>query len=355
METMETDLKNKSAQESDSAHIGKYTVVNLDEIEDIRKLWRREAQDFSRWMSKPEVIDRLGDALGFKIDPSTVALEHKSGQSDRRCDLVARLSTEGNDDETEGEIVAIENQLESTDFSHLGRLILYAALEHATRIVWVVKEATYEHRKTIAWLNENTTDNLRFYLVEIVVYDLKENCVKENCVAPVFRTVERPDEEKKVQESGTPKRKENLEFWRGFLDYLNESPKDSSHKSNSEKLRYISFRQPSGENWYGIAIGSSKCHINLEYSKEQAKIVILTEDSEKALYRKLEARHDELCKAVGGDLRCNENIKQPLLRFFGPKCSIKKTGKNGVREAYEWLVNGLSKIVPIVQEALNIR
>ncbi len=339
----------ETSSKKSASRIGKYTVVDLAELE-LRDIWKHEAQNFTKWMSQTENIRRLGEILDFDFDLQTIDTESKGGQSNRRCDIVVRLRPEEGDDETQGEIVAIENQLEKTDFSHLGRLILYAALKKATRIVWVVKKAAYDHRKAIAWLNENTTDSLRFYLVEVAVYDLNDN----NRVAPVFRLVEQPDEEEKVQQSGTPKRKENLAFWRGFCGFLDETPKGETSVGNKERLACInSFPQPSGENWYRIAIGSSKCHINLEYSREQVKIVILTEDSEKAIYRKLEARRDELRKAVGCDFKCNENIKQPLLRFFGPKCNIGRTEKNGVKEAYEWLVDSLSKIVPIVQAALR--
>jgi hypothetical protein len=343
----------KTAPKKNIAHVGKYTIVDLEKLEDIRKIWKREAQDFTKWMSLPENISRLGDALGLEIDPDSAITESKSGPSNRRCDIVARLKTEEEDDEECGEIIAIENQLEATDFSHLGRLILYAALENATRIVWVVKEATYDCRKAIAWLNRNTADSLRFYLVEVVVYDLKENQV-----APVFRLVEWPDEEEKVQKSGTPKRRANLAFWQGFLDFLNEEAGDGSRRATRELGCINSFCRPSPENWYRVAIGSSKCHINLEYSNTQVKIVVLTEDVEKNSFKKLMLKHEDMQRAIGKNYKTpmvkGEDVKQPLFRYFGPKCDIMKSEDNHIEEAYNWLANGLSKIVPIVKESLNI-
>lgn len=340
-----------AAPKKNISRIGKYTVVDLKELENIRDLWKNEAQDFTTWMSQQTVMDQLGEVLNFNKEIRDIQTECKGGKSGRRCDIVARLHSEDDDDEAQDEVIAIENQLEKTDFDHLGRVILYAALNNATRLVWVVKNADYDCRKAIAWLNKNTTDSLRFYLVEVAVYDMSGSDKKENCVAPIFRLIEGPDEEEKVQESGTPKRKANLAFWKGFLAFKNEV--------GCEKLDCItSFRQPLPENWYGIAIGSSKCHINLEYSKCQAKIVIVTEGRENASFKKLKEKLDEMREAIGGvcdDFTRDEKTKQPLFRFFGPKCDIQKEEKNGVLEAYAWLVNGLSKIVPIVKDTLNLR
>ena len=348
MPTPESVTPSNAAPKESVSRIGKYSVVDLNEL-DLRKVWKHEALNFTRWLSEPENLNRLGDAIGLTFDPNTITPESKNGQSNRRCDIVAHLQNGEDADDDEGEIVAIENQLEATDFSHLGRLILYAALEKATRVIWVVEEATYECRKAIAWLNENTADSLRFYLVEVIVYDMGMR--DEDNVAPIFRLVEGPDEERKVQQSGTPKRKANLAFWKGFLVFKDED--------RQKRLSCItSFRQPLPENWFGIAIGSSKCHINLEYSKCQAKIVIVTEGCENASFKKLKEKLNEMRNAVGGvcdDFTRDEKIKQPLFRFFGPKCDIQKEGKNGVLEAYEWLVNGLSKIVPIVKATLNLR
>lgn len=345
--TPESITPSNTAPKKDVSRIGKYSVVDLKELE-LRKVWKHEALNFTRWLSEPENLNRLGDAIGLTFDPNTITPESKNGQSNRRCDIVAHLQNGEDADDDEGEIVAIENQLEPTDFSHLGRLILYAALEKATRVIWVVEEATYECRKAIAWLNENTADSLRFYLVEVIVYDIGMR--DENNVAPIFRLIEGPDEVEKVEKSGTPKRRANLAFWKGFLAYKDE-PK------NHGKLDSItSFRSPLPENWFGIAIGSSKCHINLEYSNEQVKIVVVTEGQDNDIFKGLKTKQGEMEKAIGGDCKTvtsNENAKQPLFRFFGPKCDVQQ--ENDISKAYNWLINGLSKIVPIVKDTLNLR
>ena len=59
-------------------------------------------------------------------------------------------------DESSGIKVIIENQLESSNHEHLGKIITYASGLDAQVVVWIVKNAKEEHRSAIEWLNNNT-------------------------------------------------------------------------------------------------------------------------------------------------------------------------------------------------------
>lgn len=339
-----------------SALANGYMCETLKEIDDVRKVWKHEALDFTNWLKEAENLQQLGDEIGLTFDTNDIQTECKGDQSLRRCDIVAMAS--GGEDDDDKEVVAIENQLGSTDFSHLGRIILYAATHGANHIVWVVTEATIDHRRAIAWLNANTGKNLRFYLVEMVVYELG---IKR--VAPIFRLVEGPDEERKAQESGDPHKQRNYKFWSGFVGFLDEKTADNPDMSNREKLRCIrSFRQPTGENWYGISIGTGKCHIELWYSNNQIDLAILTHGKNNETFEKLKARAGEIAEAlhakVDRDTVGDGNAAHPRLRFHGQGCNIDATDDNGrkaVAEAYNWAASGLYTLVPKVKEIVGVK
>lgn len=101
----------------------------LEEV-DVRKLWSHEQYDFSNWLAKDENIELLNEVLGLTL----VDIEKEVFVGSYRCDLVAS-------DETTGQKVIIENQLEASNHDHLGKIVTYASGLDANVIVWIVKEA----------------------------------------------------------------------------------------------------------------------------------------------------------------------------------------------------------------------
>lgn len=87
----------------------------LEEV-DVRKLWSHEQYDFSNWLAKEENIELLNEALGLTL----VDIEKEVYVGSYRCDLVAS-------DETTGQKIIIENQLEQSNHDHLGKVITYAS------------------------------------------------------------------------------------------------------------------------------------------------------------------------------------------------------------------------------------
>jgi len=100
----------------------------LEEIRDLRSVWKHEALDFSPWLA--ENIGELGAELGMDIE----VIEKESTVGDFSVDIFAR-------DADTGRKIIIENQLEDTDHDHLGKLITYASGKNADLVIWIVKKA----------------------------------------------------------------------------------------------------------------------------------------------------------------------------------------------------------------------
>ena len=155
-------------------------IMNIGKLKevDIRSLWKHEQYDFSEWLSHEENIEELNNILGLTL--TDVSKEVYVGSY--RCDLVAV-------DESTGIKVIIENQLESSNHDHLGKIITYASGLDAQVVVWIVTHAKEEHRSAIEWLNNNTNGNINFFLIELHAYK-----IGDSLPAPYFEVIEKPND-----------------------------------------------------------------------------------------------------------------------------------------------------------------
>lgn len=117
----------------------------LEQITDLRSVWKHEAKDFTPWLAKEENLEILSEAVGIDI----VVEEQESNVGDFSVDLFAT-------EEGTGRRIIIENQLEETNHDHLGKIITYASGKEAEVIIWIVRKARDEHKQAIEWLNQHT-------------------------------------------------------------------------------------------------------------------------------------------------------------------------------------------------------
>ena len=249
----------------------------LQEV-DIRKLWSHEQYDFSEWLSKPENLEQLNEVIGLTL--SEVEKEVYVGAY--RCDLVGV-------DETTGDKVIIENQLEASNHDHLGKIITYASGLDAKVVVWIVKEAREEHRSAIEWLNNNTSDKLNFFLIEIHAYQ-----IGDSLCAPKFEIVEKPNgfiKNAKGQSGSGEYNKgqsDKIEFWTRFNEILIERGKP------------FNVRKPTTDHWYDIAIGTSDAHVSLTIvNREHVVGVELYIPDNKEIFEKLYLQKEEIDEKLG--------------------------------------------------------
>ena len=252
----------------------------LQEV-DIRKLWSHEQYDFSEWLSRPENLEILNDAIGLTL----TEVEKEVYVGAYRCDLVGI-------DETTGDKVIIENQLEMSNHDHLGKVITYASGLDAKVVVWIVKEAREEHRSAIEWLNNNTPEKLNFFLIEIHAYQ-----IGDSLCAPKFEIVEKPNgfikNAKSQSGSGEYNKSQaaRLEFWTKFNEVVVERGKP------------FSVRKATVDHWYDVAIGVTGTHISLTIiNKDGYAGVELYISNDKELYDRLYSQKDEIEEKLGIDV-----------------------------------------------------
>lgn len=104
------------------------------------------------------------------------------------------------------------------------------------------KEAREEHRSAVEWLNNNTSTNINFFLIEVHAYK-----IGDSNPAPMFEVVEKPNgfiKNAKNQSGSSDLNKsqsERLEFWTQFNDVIVERGKP------------FKIRKASTDHWYDIA------------------------------------------------------------------------------------------------------
>lgn len=256
----------------------------LKKIE-LREGWKHEALDFTKWLAQEENLKLLGDGIGFDIK----LIQTEASVGGFNVDILA-------EEENTGRKIIIENQLETTDHDHLGKLVTYASGYDANIIVWVVKDVREEHRQAIDWLNERTNENTEFYLVQIELWQ-----IADSPFAPKFEIISKPNDWTKVVRSSTDgaeltdTKVQQMEFWNGFKEYA---------KLNNSKLR---LQKSYPQHWSNISIGSSNAHISLTINSRDnlfgAEIYI---PDNKELYEHLFEQKTEIEKELGESLEWME-------------------------------------------------
>lgn len=221
----------------------------LQEI-DIRDVWPHEQYDFSKWLSSEENIQELGNVLNLSLTD----VETEKYVGNYRCDILCK-------DEITGKVVLIENQLESTNHDHLGKMLTYASGLDASVVVWIVASARDEHASAIEWLNKHTDDNISFFLIEIHAYK-----IGDSEPAPQFKIIEQPNDFSKTVKSIAKNKELNesqrcrLEFWTQFNDVLEQRGKP------------FNKRKVSTDHWYSVAVGSSAWQLSIELVNKEHRI-----------------------------------------------------------------------------------
>ncbi len=282
---------------------------------DLRDIWKHEALDFTNWLAKKENVEILSEEIGLDIQ----VLNTEANVGSFAVDILAEEINTGNK-------IIIENQLETTNHDHLGKIITYASGLEANYVIWIFKDIREEHRRAIDWLNEITNGEVSFFAIQMELWK-----IEDSLPAPKFNVISSPNNWAKAirasknSESLSDSNIFQLDFWKGLSEYL------VSNKS------ILKPRKPRAQHWYDFAIGNSQAHIAFIISvKDNFIRCDFYIPDNKILFKELLEKKDEIEKKLGFNMDWQElpNAKAARIAIQKNMNDIKKD--EDTRKAYEW-------------------
>ena len=279
--------------------IGKIKRVTL------REVWKHEALDFTTWLE--ENIDVVSDIIDIELSNA----EREASAGKFSVDLVA--------EDSRGNLVIIENQLEKSNHDHLGKVITYLTTLEAKIAIWIVADPRPEHIRAISWLNESSSAS--FYLLKIEAVQ-----IADSAPAPLLTLIVGPSEE--GRDIGEKKKELSERYtirnnwWTQFLNHAktktklhaNISPNDYNWIGTSSGIRGLNFN-------YAVRKADSTIELYIDRGKE-------SDEENKQIYDQLISDKDEIEQIYGGSLDWD-----PIEGKRAYKISTKITG--GYRDSEE--------------------
>lgn len=292
----------------------------------LRAAWRHEAGEFTPWLAQDENLQLLADALGLP-ELELVAIEHPVG--DFKVDI---LCTD------EAGKVIVENQLEKTNHAHLGQIITYAAGVGAKKVVWLAESFRPEHVAAFEFLNQNTTEDLNFFAVEVELWR-----IADSPMAPSFNVVVKPNdwsktgrESARVAATTTPTKQLQQQFWTALVQYL------EAHKVP------VRPQKPLPQHWLNSnPLGRSGFHVvSTVHSRERyiGAEIYISHPQSKELFQKLLAQRQAIESELGFPLEWLELPESHAcrIRVFRPDSDL---ADESAWPAYcEWLADKILRL-----------
>ncbi|MFI9452447.1 DUF4268 domain-containing protein [Amycolatopsis sp. NPDC052450] len=248
----------------------------LERLTNPRDVWEHEANDFTPWLAAN--IDVLSDVIGLPL--TVVGQEVLVG--DFRLDIHAT--------DPAGKTVIIENQLEPSDHSHLGQLLVYASGLEASTAIWITTRLRDEHRSALTWLNERTDSDVRAFGIELSVVH-----IGDSLKAPVLDVVVEPNDWAKAAKEmskavASPKNQQRMAFFEDVFDRI--------------ATTYTAIRTPKTQtdSWCSFASGQFG-YYSLTFTKQGYRVEIYldtgSKPSTKQIFDELAADRESLEETVG--------------------------------------------------------
>lgn len=306
-------------------------LSKLEEVEDLREVWKDEARDFTPWLAEDDNITQLSDAIGIDIEVE----ERESSVGSFNADIYAY------EVDTDRKVI-IENQLGDTNHDHLGKLITYASGKSAETIVWIVKHARDEHKSAIEWLNNHTDPNIGFFLCEIKLYK-----IGNSDPAVKFDVVEKPNdwnkEFKKSESVVSETEQERFEYWAEFEDYAFQ---------NQKFAPMFRRKKPSYGQSMTFSMGSSACNIGIVQfrKKQELGVEIYIYDDQELFNTYLDER-----TSIENETELTFDW-QPLPKKKASRVIITRSvnfdDRKSWEEQFDWAIDKMTRMKPVFRKYL---
>ena len=300
-------------------------LSRLEEITDLRAIWKNEAKDFTEWLAKEDNINLLAESTGLEMS----AEETQSPVGKFHVDILASESG------TNRRIIIISN-FSQTDDSGLGRLITLAAGKNADVIIWIVRNAQEEHKAAVEWLNSRTRSNTGIFLCEIKLFRIgnSEPAVK-------FEVISRPNnwqkEVRKISEDASDIEKLRFDYWNAFQDYAFDGGSNPKFASSYK-------RWPASSN-YGVVFGTGRpgCSIIIAKTRDELEAGLNISD-DRELFSYLFARKDDIESETGLKFDWLELPDKKGNRIRAKKSPARLTEKSSWPEQFDWIMSSVLNI-----------
>ena len=314
-----------------SENLKQLTPVELSEV------WETEPQHFTPWLAQEENLERLGKTLQIELELE--AQEINVGGF--RADLLCKNTVDGS-------WVLIENQLASTDHTHVGQLLTYAAGLDASTVIWIAKTFRSEHSAMLDWQNRITNERYRFFGIEVKVWQ-----IEDSARAVQFEVVSSPndwsrgvsrDTQRAANQELSETDKSHLRFWTGLHEYM-EDKGSSLNCPAPRPWRYIVFS-------IGRADFSMETHLAPTQNKISIRLCI-DGDNTKAYFWLLQEQQEAIEKAFGETLEWNELPGNKRSRISLTKGDTDPLDENDWLHQYEWFTTQLEVFDTVFRERIQ--
>ena len=176
----------------------------------------------------------------------------------------------------------------------------YAAGLNAVTIVWIAERFTEEHRATLDWLNDITSEKFSFIGLEVELWQ-----IDESQIAPKFNVVSTPNDWTRTVASAASKiageltetKALQLEYWTALRTFM---------ESGDGRVRP---RKPFPQHWTDFAVGRVDFHISAAVNTRERLIrveLVIEGLDAKAHFHLLHGQKEVIEAEVGEPLKWDE-------------------------------------------------